>query len=312
MKSQLRCILFALLAVPACSGSQQSSTVSSEPAPVVAPVARVPEAPAASPAAPVPPAPVAAVAVAPSSYGEALALGKAKAAAGDLPGARDLLEAAAKLDRKAAEPHIELTRVFVAMGARGRAVSAAHKAVKLAPASSAAFNALGRAELARFNYDNAIAAFRKSTELAPDNIWAWNNLGFTYLQLEHYEEAVEPLVEATSRKGAESYMWNNLGTAYEHLDQLDDARAAFEAGGKLGSKEAVASRKRLQGVKTIAMAGVPPAVKVEAAAEAAGAETDDVGVEQAPPVPEPEPAEPSDAADDAGDPPVEKAAPAPL
>jgi len=46
-------------------------------------------------------------------------------------------------------------------------------------------------------------------------------------------------------------MWNNLGTAYEHLDQLDDARLAFEQGGKLGSKEAAASRKRLEGVDTI-------------------------------------------------------------
>ena len=33
-------------------------------------------------------------------------------------------------------------------------------------------------------------------------------------------------------------MFNNLGTALEHLDQLDDARMAYEAGGKLGSKEA--------------------------------------------------------------------------
>jgi len=45
-------------------------------------------------------------------------------------------------------------------------------------------------------------------------------------------------------------MWNNLGTAYEQLDQLDDARAAFDKGGVLGSKEAMASRKRLEGVKT--------------------------------------------------------------
>src|SRR5262249_32641701 len=73
---------------------------------------------------------------------------------------------------------------------------------------------------------------------------------FTHLALKQYKEAVDALVEATSRKGAEGYMFNNLGTAYEQLDQLDDARTAFEKGGAMGSKEATASRKRLEGVKT--------------------------------------------------------------
>ena len=117
--------------------------------------------------------------------------------------------------------------------------------------SSQAYNTLGRAELARFSYDDAMAAFHKSVELNPDNVWAWNNLGLTHLQLKRYQEAADALVEATSRKGAEGYMFNNLGTAYEQLGQLDDARTAFESGGKLGSKEALASRKRLVGVKTI-------------------------------------------------------------
>ena len=97
----------------------------------------------------------------------------------------------------------------------------------------------------------------RAVELNPDNVWAWNNLGFTHLQRKHYREAVDALVEATARPGAEGYMWNNLGTAYEQLDLLDDARAAFDAGGKLGSKEALASRKRLQGVKTIVVKADP-------------------------------------------------------
>ena len=49
-------------------------------------------------------------------------------------------------------------------------------------------------------------------------------------------------------------MFNNLGTAYEQLDQLDEAREAYEAGGKLGSTVAAASRKRLEGVDTIVVA----------------------------------------------------------
>jgi len=257
MKSQFRCILFALIAVPAaCGGDRSTSTASSgDTSRVVKPVVTAPE-PMATPEPPrvevarvesvkVEPAPV------PTTYSETLAQGKAAAAKGDNAHARELFEAAIKLDRKAVEPHIELSRVFIAMGERHLAVAAANKAIKLAPESSQAYNTLGRAELARFSYDDAIAAFHKAVELKADNVWAWNNLGFTHLQLKHYQEAVDALVEATGHKGAEGYMWNNLGTAYEQLGQLDDARGAFEAGGKLGSKEALASRKRLEGVKAI-------------------------------------------------------------
>jgi Flp pilus assembly protein TadD len=263
MKSQLRCILFALIAFPACGGEHATPSASKPvtAAPAAPPAVIAAPEPVAPPVTPAPaPAEVAAVApppVAPATYADALAQGKAAEASGDHARARQLLEAAVQLDRKAAEPHLELARVFIATGERGLAVAAAHKAVKLAPESSGAYNTLGRAELARFNYDAAVDAFVHAVELNPDNVWAWNNLGFAHLQRKHYREAVDALVEATARQGAEGYMWNNLGTAYEQLALLDDARAAFEAGGKLGSKEALASRKRLQGVKTIVVKADP-------------------------------------------------------
>ncbi|HEX7702007.1 MAG TPA: hypothetical protein VF403_14825, partial [Kofleriaceae bacterium] len=55
----------------------------------------------------------------------------------------------------------------------------------------------------------------------------------------------------------------NLGTALEHLDRLEEARVAYEGGGKLGSKEASSSHKRLEGVKSIAIVdtGDKPDVK---------------------------------------------------
>jgi tetratricopeptide (TPR) repeat protein len=194
----------------------------------------------------------------PTKYDEALALGRELVGKGDKEGAKEMFEAAIKLDKKKAEPHIELARLFIATGERGPAVIAANKAVKLAPDSSQAWNTLGRAELARFNYDGAVTAFRQSTELNPENAWAWNNLGFTNLALKQYKEAVDALVMATTKKGVEGYMWNNLGTAYEQLDQLDNARAAFDKGGTLGSKEALASRKRLEGVKSILVVKAEP------------------------------------------------------
>jgi tetratricopeptide (TPR) repeat protein len=194
-------------------------------------------------------------------FDTALLQGRALAAKGDRDGAVAMFEAAIKLDKKRAEPHVELARIYIDESQRGLAIAAAKKATKLAPLSSQAWNTQGRAELAAFNYDDAIEAFSRACELDQNNIWAWNNLGYTELQLKKYDEAVEHLTEATSRKGATGYMYNNLGTALEQLGRFDEARLAFDSGGKLGSKEAASSRKRLEGVESVAKADETPAVK---------------------------------------------------
>jgi Flp pilus assembly protein TadD len=201
--------------------------------------------------------------VIPTKLDDCLAQGRALVAKGDLANAKLMFEAATKLDKKRAEPHIELAKLYITKGERGLAMASANKAVKLAPLSSQAWNTKGRAELNRFAYDDAIEAFSKAVEINPDNTWAWNNLGYTELQLKKYDEAVEHLTQATSKKDATGFMFNNLGTALEHLDKLDEARDAFEAGGKLGSSPALASRKRLEGVKSIAIVddGSKPDVK---------------------------------------------------
>ena len=302
MKSQFRCILFALIAVPAACGGDRSTQATSGDS-LVAKQAVTPPVPSDSKPEPAPslakvePArPEPATPAAPTTYSETLAQGKAAAASGDHARARELFEAASKLDKKAAEPHIELSRLFITMGERHLAITAANKAVKLA-GSSQAYNTLGRAELARFSYDDAMVAFHKAIELNPDNVWAWNNLGLAHLQLKHYQEASEALAEATSRKGAEGYMWNNLGTACEQLGQLDDARTAYENGGKLGSREALASRKRLEGVKTIVV------MKTEKPSSTpAGPKGTDTGYDLAEPMPDVESPEPAKAMSEPTDP----------
>lgn len=160
------------------------------------------------------------------------------------------------------EEQIELARKYIASNERGKAISAANKAIKLAPNSSLAWNTKGRAELNAKNYDNAIEAFSTAVELNKDNAFAWNNLGYTELLLKRYEDAAAHLIEATTKQDATGYMFNNLGTALEHLDQLDEARMAYEAGGKLGSKEAASSRKRLEGVESIEVVASKPTTGV--------------------------------------------------
>lgn len=299
MKSQLSCILFALIVLPAGCGGDRSTAPSSKAS---APIAAV--APPAVAPAPVEPAVKPGLVIieppAPTTYSETLAQGKAAAAAGDRDHARMLFEAAAKLDRKAADPQLGLARLAIAGGERGKAIAAANKAVKLSP-SSQAYNTLGRAELLRFNYDAAIAAFARATELDPGNVWAWNNRGLAELQQQHYQAAADALVEATRHPGTEGYMWNNLGTAYEQTGQLDLARDAFDHGGQLGSKEAIASRKRLEGVKTVAVAAAKPAAT-------------DTGYDLAEPMPEPAaaPPEPPAVATDDADAPAEPDTPDPV
>ncbi len=263
MKS-LRAVLFALVVIPvaACGGDRDDRDAST-PITTMPPIvqrAPAPDVIVETVKPTVVAVPVDAPLVIPAKYADALALGKELAAKGDAR-AKEMLEGAAKLDKKKADPHIELARLYISSGERANAIKSANKAVKLAPDSSQAYNTLGRAELARFNYDNALAAFGQATVLNPDNVFAWNNLGYTHIQLQEYIEAVAALTEATSRPGVTGYMWNNLGTAHEHLDELDEARVAFERGGEAGSTEAKASRKRLEGVDTIVVMKSAPIEK---------------------------------------------------
>jgi tetratricopeptide (TPR) repeat protein len=270
MKLHVRSILFALVVPVAACGGGDDKAPSSDRAPAVSAIKPAPHAPQVASKVPAAvPAPVLDTAAAreamPTTFEGLVAAGKSLAAAGKHGDAKAMFEAAITLDKKKAEPHIELARLYIETKQKGPAVAAATRAVKLAPHSSQAWNTMGRAELSAHKYDEAIAAFTKAVELNADNVFAWNNLGYTELLLKRYDDAAEHLIEATSRKGATGYMFNNLGTALEQLDRLDDARLAYDAGGKLGSREAASSRKRLEGVDTIAR--VQPRVRDEVRAQ---------------------------------------------
>jgi tetratricopeptide (TPR) repeat protein len=257
MKVQFRSILFALvLPAAACGGDRETKAVSENPFAWEPKVSAPATSESESPVVGEQPKVVEVVKPLPTKYDEALAIGRELLAKGSYGDAKEMLQAAIKLDTKKAEPHIEMARMYIALNERSKSIASAKQAIKLAPLSSQAWNTKGRAELNAHNYDNAIAAFSEAVELNQDNVFAWNNLGYTELLLKQYEDAAEHLMEATSRNGATGYMFNNLGTALEHLDRLDDARVAYEAGGKLGSKEAASSRKRLEGVTSIAVAKV--------------------------------------------------------
>jgi tetratricopeptide (TPR) repeat protein len=254
MKIQVRSILFALvLPVAACGGDREDHAVDFRLSDyVVQPKVDVELVSATVDVAETPKL-VDASTPMPTKYDDLLSVGKDLVVKGKFGDAKEMFEAASKLEKKNADPHIELARMYITMNEKGLAVASANKAVKLAPASSQAWNTKGRAELLAHKYEEAITAFTKSVEINDTNVFAWNNLGYTELLLKRYEDAAAHLLQATSRDGATGYMFNNLGTALEHMDQLDDARMAYDAGGKLGSKEAASSRKRLEGVDSVAV-----------------------------------------------------------
>lgn len=262
MKIQVRSILFALiLPVAACGGDRETPTVEfqlsdyvGQPKSDVQPIESKPfvigtDLKMVDVTTPMP-----------TKFDELMSEGKKLVTATKYGDAKIMFEAALKLEKKNVSVHVEMARMYIAMNEKGRAVASANKAVKLAPLSTQAWNTKGRAELTAHKYDEAIEAFTRAVELDETNVFAWNNLGYTELLLKRYSDAVTHLEEATSRPGATGYMFNNLGAALEQLDNLDDARVAYESGGKLGSKAAASSRKRLEGVDSIAVA--EPAAEV--------------------------------------------------
>ncbi len=139
-----------------------------------------------------------------------------------------------------------------------RAIKLAHLATVKAPKRSAAWNTLGRVQLAKGQRKDAIASFEKAVELNPSSSWAQNNLGLALIYDGRYDDAIDALEEATELEPVEGYMWNNLGMAYEHQDRLEEARDAYSKAAELKNDRAKQNIARLAGVKTIRTAKAEP------------------------------------------------------
>src|SRR5580698_4122141 len=111
-------ILFAVMLASACG----------EDGTAVDPMSFMPKLPSvevpvvADVSTPVIVAPTPVVVAMPTQFDDALAQGRALAGKGERDGAKQMLEAAIKLDKKRAEPHVELSRLYIADGQRGLAV----------------------------------------------------------------------------------------------------------------------------------------------------------------------------------------------
>jgi tetratricopeptide (TPR) repeat protein len=154
-------------------------------------------------------------------------------------------------------------RKMLDAGEGDKALELATVATLKTPKRSAAWNALGRAQLRVGKRKDAIASFEKAVELNPKNGFARNNLGLALIYDKQYEKAVDSLEEAVELEPVTAYMWNNLGMAYEQLDRLEEARDAYAKAATMESEHARDSLARLKGVESvIRTAKAEPAPKV--------------------------------------------------
>jgi tetratricopeptide (TPR) repeat protein len=180
-----------------------------------------------------------------ASYSTSMANGKARAARGDVRGARQQFEAAARFHPDRAAPYIELATLYIGTGDHEAAKTAANAAVAREADSNDAWDAVGRASYAASEYEAAVSAFHTSIVVDNSDVSAWNDLGLAQLEVHRYGEAVDSFQHATDLPDATPDMWNNLGTAYEHSGRLEDAKNAFAAGAWLGSDKARVNKQRV-------------------------------------------------------------------
>src|SRR5262245_2486347 len=119
MKVQFRSILFALVLPAAACGGDRASTPTPEPFKSEPKTSSVRPEPRTSTgfgeerkAVEVKPL------VIPTKYDDALAMGRELIAKGSYGDAKEVLTAAIKLDKKKAEPHIEMARMYIALNER--------------------------------------------------------------------------------------------------------------------------------------------------------------------------------------------------
>src|SRR5512146_146363 len=97
-------------------------------------------------------------------------------------------EPAATSDDGSVDELLARARDAINKGELDHALKLARLATKKAPAKSAAFNTLGRAQLKAGARKDAIASFQKAVELNPSSSFAENNLGLALIYDGKYEE----------------------------------------------------------------------------------------------------------------------------
>ena len=152
---------------------------------------------------------------------------------GDATQAERLFREALKLDPKLADVRAELGALLHDQKRYDDAVAELKQAVaQKADLGDAWFN-LGQAELARHHCAEAIPAFQKATSLKPGEAEPVLQRSIALRQCKKNDDAVKAAREAVKIAPQNAMVQLNLGTTLETLGKLDDARIAYTAATKL-------------------------------------------------------------------------------
>lgn len=107
------------------------------------------------------------------------------------------------------------------------AVNLLEDAVRIAPASAYAYNALGIGYLEQADYTNAIHSFRDASRNAPYWAYPLHNVALTYTQTGDYAAAIQAYRRAIELAPRYAYLPYNLGLLYQRLNKQKDAELSF-------------------------------------------------------------------------------------
>ncbi len=152
---------------------------------------------------------------------------------GDATQAERLFREALKLDPKLADVRAELGALLEEKGRHDDAVTELKQAVALQPDLGDGWFNLGQAELARHRCAEAIPAFQKAASLKPGEAEPVLQRSIALRQCKKNDDAVKAAREAVKIAPQNAMVQLNLGTTLETLGKLDDARTAYTAAAKI-------------------------------------------------------------------------------
>jgi len=136
------------------------------------------------------------------------------------------------LDARDGAAYEGLARVWRDWGFPDIALSAAHRAVFIAPDSASVHNTLGTVLQALGQFENAAAEYEQASRLDPRAAYAVSNLCYLSFLDGRFEQAVATCRSALAVDPAFLAARNNLALAHAAAGQLDLARTEFlDAGG---------------------------------------------------------------------------------
>ncbi|MDD2717301.1 MAG: tetratricopeptide repeat protein [Candidatus Wallbacteria bacterium] len=107
-----------------------------------------------------------------------------------------------------------------------RAALAYERAIAAYP-SAAAYNNLGNARLALFDYPMALACFKKAIGLDPEYAEPWYNLGNAVYDQHRFADAAGAYQKSIDISPGFEQAWYNLGNAFFKLELYSEARKSY-------------------------------------------------------------------------------------